>query len=230
LAKAGALKGKSIFISGGGTGFGKAMALEFSAEGAVVAVCGRRKERLDEVKRASGGKILTFVADVANPKEVRNLPEALREHWGELDVLVNNAGVLLPGALADYSYEKWRGVLDTNLSSVFLMTNAFLPMMKSGARIINITSGLGFFPMSSYGAYCASKAGLNMLSRAYALELSGKGILVNTVDPGVAKTEMNTSALEPASSVVPIVRTLAALGKGGPTGRFFKKSGDEIQA
>jgi NAD(P)-dependent dehydrogenase (short-subunit alcohol dehydrogenase family) len=82
--------------------------------------------------------------------------------------------------------------------------------------------------MTSYNAYCVSKAGLNMLSRGFALELRERDILVNTVDPGVARTEMNTTASEPAESVVPIVRTLACLPRGGPTGCFFKKSGDEI--
>jgi len=228
LAEAGELKGRRVLISGGGSGFGRAMAIAFSAEGALVAVGGRRLDRLEETSRASGGKVWGIPADVRDPAQVSRLFGLLRERWRGLDVLVNNAAVLEPAALAGCPLDSWQAVLATNLTGPFLMTQAALALMGPGARIVNVTSGLGFFPMAPYGAYCVTKAGLNMLSRVLALELDERGILVNTVDPGVGRTEMNPEAQEPPEKVVPIVRTLAALPPGSPTGRFFKKSGEEI--
>ena len=229
LASPGALKGKRVLVSGGGSGFGRAMAVAFAAEGARVAVCGRRAGKLAETAKAAGGKVLVLAADVGDPRAAAGLMESLDKEWGGLDVLVNNAGTLKSGPLVGYPLEHWKATLDTNLTGPFLLTNAALGLMKEGGRVVNITSGLGFFPMSPYNAYCVSKAALNMLGRAFAQELAGRGILVNTVDPGVAKTEMNSGASESPDTVVAITRTLASLPAGGPTGRFFKKSGEEIE-
>lgn len=224
------LKGRRILVTGGSSGFGRAMVLAFIKEGALAATCGRRKERMEEISRETEGKALAVQADVSNPKDVERLFRLIGEKFKGLDVLVNNAGILYHGKLLETTLEKWQRHLDVNVTGPYLACRAATLLMKGHGRIINVTSGLGFFPMVPYGAYCVSKAAVNMLTRALAEELQGTDILVNCVDPGVARTEMNREASEPPESIIAIVRALAALPEGGPQGRFFKKSGEEIRA
>ena len=150
----------------------------------------------------------------------------IRSRFGGLDAVVNNAAVLLQGRLSEQPTEQWRQILDINLTGPLLVLRGAARLMETG-NMVNITSGLGWFPLEPYNAYCVTKAGLNMLTRALAQEY-GERFRVNAVDPGVAKTRMNPSANEPPSSVVPVVRALIALGPGDPTGKCFKKSGAEV--
>lgn len=214
--------GKRVLITGASSGIGRALAEAFALDGARVAACARREARLEGLRGISE----VFRADVGRAEEVERLLRDVGKALGGLDAVINNAGVLIEGRLAEQPLEDWRRTLETNLTGPLLVARAAARVMPRGC-VVNVTSGLGFFPMVPYDAYCVSKAGLNMLTRALALEWDGR-IAVNAVDPGVARTEMNPGAREAPGGVYPVVRALTALGVDGPTGRCFKKSGEEI--
>lgn len=211
--------GKRILITGASSGIGLALAESFAFDGARVAACARREPPLPVAKAA------VFRADVTSVPEVDRMMLAVERALGGLDAVINNAGVLFEGPAAEQPLEDWRRTLETNLTAPLLVARAAARIMPKGC-VINVTSGLGFFPMESYGAYCVSKAGLNMLTRALALEWKGR-IAVNAVDPGVARTAMNPDAEPAPAGVYPVVRALTAQGPEGPTGRCFLKDGAE---
>lgn len=221
VGRTAAVAGKRVLITGASAGIGKALAEAFAADGALVAACARRESLLEPL----GWRAAVFRADVTDPADVERLMRGIEKAFGGLDAVVNNAGILLEGRVSGQPLEDWRRTLETNLTAPLLVARAAARLMPRGC-VINLTSGLGFFPMEPYGAYCVSKAGLNMLTRALALEWSGR-VAVNAVDPGVARTEMNPSAAQEPSAVYPVVGALAALGAGGPSGRCFNKKGEE---
>jgi len=215
------LKGRRILVTGGSSGFGKALVLAFLNEGAKVAACSRHEKDLEPLRKKGA---LALQADVSKPQDVQRLAEEIRKGFGGLDAAVNNAAVLLEGKVSEQPFEQLEATHGVNVAGPLLVSRAAARLMDSGA-IVNITSGLGFFPMQPYGAYCISKAALNMMTRVLALEWEGR-ILVNAVDPGVAKTRMNPAAQDPPEKVVAVVRCL--LGPEGPTGRCFKTDGSEV--
>jgi NAD(P)-dependent dehydrogenase (short-subunit alcohol dehydrogenase family) len=217
------LRGKRILVTGGSRGIGRALALAFLEEGAKVSICARHEEGFGPLREAGA---LAVAVDVADPIAVERWIVRVGQEWGRLDGVVNNAAVLNEGRFVEQTPAEWREMLDVNLTGPTFVARAALKIMPQGT-IVNITSGLGFFPMEPYGAYCVTKAGLNMLTRVLALELKG-AVRVNAVDPGEARTRMNPTAPAEPDAVVPIVRALVALDANGPTGRCFDKRGDEV--
>lgn len=216
------LRGRRILVTGAGQGVGHALALAFLEEGARVAVCARHERGFTPLRDAGA---LAEAADVSDPRAVERLIVHIGREWGELDAVVNNAGVLREGRLVQQPLEEWTETLGTNLSGPLLVVRSAMKIMPRGC-IVNVTSGLARFPMEPYGAYCVAKAGLNMLTRVLALEL-GESFKVNAVDPGEVRTRMNPEATWPPESIVPVVRWLVSLGREGPTGRCFRKNGEE---
>ncbi len=222
LAKPGRVAGLRVLVTGASSGIGRALAERFLEDGARVAVCARRKPRLEPLK-AKGAA--AFRADVARPADVESLMRKVAEALGGLDALVNNAAILHKGRLSEQPFPEWTETIQTDLAAPLILARAASRVMRAGS-MINVSSGLGFFPMEPYGAYCVAKAGLNMLTRVLALEWEGR-IAVNAVNPGVVRTEMNATADDDPDTVYPVVRALAAAGPSGPTGRCFKKTGEE---
>lgn len=194
------LSGKVAFITGGGSGIGRACALAFAREGAHVAIGGRRKAPLEAVEReirASGGNALGVPCDVADRASVEAAIAAVTTKFGRLDIVVNNAGAVLVATVEETSDEDWNRVLAANLTGTFLVSRAALPSLRKagGGSIVNIGSYLGIVARRQRAAYCASKAGVTGLTKAMALDHAQEKIRVNCICPALVETEMALQAL-----------------------------------
>jgi len=195
------LSGKTAVITGASKGLGKAMALALAAAGGRSALVSRNREQLDGVAqevRALGGEAEVFVADVTDEQQVTRLEAEVTAKLGKVQILINNAGVNIRRSATEFTLAEWRTVLDTNLTSVFLLCRAFVPRLKGQGygRILNLTSIMSHVALAQRTAYCASKSGLLGFTRALALELAPERITVNGISPGPFATEMNLPILQ----------------------------------
>ena len=194
------LEGKTALITGAGRGIGRGIALAFAEQGCDIAAVARTADEVngtvDAVKR-TGRKALALVADVANAHDVRAMTDETLKAFGHVDILVNNAGYACFKPFTDLSLEEWQRTLDVNLTGVFLCTKAVLPSMiaRKTGRIINISSVAGLKPLVDQTAYCASKHGLNGLSKTLAMELRQYGIGVHSICPGGVDTRLAQEAM-----------------------------------
>jgi NAD(P)-dependent dehydrogenase (short-subunit alcohol dehydrogenase family) len=193
------LSGKVAMISGGSKGLGAALARRFAAAGAAVSLCARNRDELESVVReieASGGRALGVVADVTSEEEMAAWVAETRATLGPVNILVNNASLLgqrVP--IEQYSADVWRQVVDVNLTGAFLLAKAAIPALReTGGSMIHVSSGVGDHGRPLWGAYCASKNGLEALSEMLAGELAEDGVRSNAVDPGAMRTEMRAEA------------------------------------
>ncbi len=194
------LKGKVVIVTGAGRGIGRAVALRFAAEGAKLVVVARTAKQIDRVAadvRAQGGTGIAIPADIACESDVEAMIARTDAELGPVDVLINNAGVMILRPVAQTSLEEWQEVIGTNLTGVFLCSRAVLPLMmrRRTGRIINIGSLAGRRGYPDQGVYCASKHGLYGLSKVLAIEGQPYGIRVNVVSPGGALTELSKELL-----------------------------------
>lgn len=193
----GRLRDKVALITGAGSGIGEVTALTFAREGASLALIGRTAAKLDAVAeriRGAGGKAIAIAADVADEQAVEAAVERTVDTFGRLDVAFNNAGML--GSLApmvEMPASEFDAIIATNLRGVWLMARAEARAMLAAATRGSIISTSSFVARASTAgtsAYAASKAGIDAMMRALALELGGNGIRVNNLAPGVIETEM----------------------------------------
>ncbi|HYL62426.1 MAG TPA: SDR family oxidoreductase [Candidatus Methylomirabilis sp.] len=189
------LAGKVALVTGGGTGIGKAIALAFAREGAKVAVAGRRREKLQETvlqMEKQGGDGLAIVCDVSKAQDAQRAVHETAKNFGKLNVLVNNAGVLHVATIEGTSEEEWDRLMRINLKGPFLMCRAALPEFRkagSGA-IVNVGSVLGLVGMKDRAAYCASKGGVTLLTKAMAVDHAHDHVRVNCICPSIVETEL----------------------------------------
>lgn len=189
------LTGRVALITGGGSGIGRAIALALAREGAKVAVSGRRMEKLQSVVgeiEKQGGDGLAVVCDVTKSADAeRAVLETIRK-FGRLNVLVNNAGALHISTVEGISEERWDRLMTVNLKGPFLMSRAVLPAFRKagGGAIINIGSVLGLVGLKDRAAYCASKGGVTLLTKAMALDHAQENIRVNCICPSIVETEL----------------------------------------
>ena len=191
MLEEGRLAGKVALVTGAGSGIGQTTARRFTEEGARVAVADVRGDAARETAGELEGAIAVEL-DVASRPSVEAGLQAVVEAFGGLDVVVNNAGVTIVGAAHELSEEDWDRELDTNLKSIYLVSKAAWPLLgeRGGGAIVNTASIAGLWAIPADAAYCASKAGVIMLTKCMALDGAKAGIRVNCVCPGFTETPM----------------------------------------
>ena len=189
--------GKVALVTGASSGIGRAVARALGAEGAVVALGGRRRERLEEVAaelNAKGVKTLVLTGDVKEEATAAAWVKQTVDAFGGLDVLVNAAGVIGNGSVMDTTAESWRHVMATNVDAILWMTRAAAePLKTRKGAIVNVSSVAGGVrPYPGLASYCVSKGAVDMLTRCSALDFAPFGVRVNAIAPGVVVTELHT--------------------------------------
>lgn len=189
------LQDKIALITGASRGIGKAIAEAYAREGAKIILNARGKEQLEATTselQADGADVFAYPADVANREQVQALVDASLAHFGQIDILVNNAGIYQPATFLDYSFEDFSRIVETNLYSVFHMSQVVLPHMieRQQGRIINISSTAGKWGSRNQSAYNASKHAITGLTRCLGLELAGNNITVNAICPWIVETDL----------------------------------------
>jgi len=206
------LEGKVALITGGSRGIGKAIAMTYAREGAKVFICARKAANLRKAAaqiRSDGGEVGWCAADISKVGEVKRIVREVRRAYGAIHVLVNNASILGPREpIVRYPLSSWEEVVKVNLTALFLVTREVLKIMipqKEGS-IINLSSGVGRVGKARWGAYAASKFGVEGFTQVLADEVKEWNIRVNAVNPGGTRTEMRAQAYpdeEPLTLPVP---------------------------
>ncbi len=203
------LAGTVSFVMGASVGIGASVAEILVAQGASIAIAARRGDELRALAARLGPKVLPLVCDVADHEAVKAAVDKAVAHFGRLDHLVNNAGVIEPiGRVADTDPGEWARAIQINLVGAYHAIHATLPhLVASKGVIVNVSSGAAHRPLEGWGSYCASKAGLAMLGRSLMLEYGPQGVRVYGFAPGGVRTAMQekirASGLNPVSQILP---------------------------
>ena len=214
----GILQDRVALVTGASRGIGKAVARALAHEGAKVALCARNVEAVrqaaDEISPGDG-RVLGFRADVTDQGDVRSLVQTIVARWGEIHILVNNAGINARGPIDADDDARWRAVLDSTVLGTYYVTREVLRHMPDrtqpdgrvpGGRIINLSSILGRFGVPGYTAYCTAKHGIIGFTRALALEVAGRGITVNAICPGWVETDMADRGMAETAATLGITK------------------------
>ncbi len=222
------LRNRVALIVGGSSGIGEAIARKFASEGctcAVVASSNIRKANkiAREIKRKSKG----YVCDVTKPAQVNQLVEKVLKDHKKIDILVNSAGIFVPTRAGETKTSDLNKMVDINLKGTLHVINAVVPHMKARRRgnIINMASVAGVLAVPPYGVYCATKAGIVMLTKVLAVELSRDGIHVNSISPGNTESPMN-DYVRNDPEYKPILDFMQRLT---PSGRTYSKPEEQAE-
>jgi len=214
-------------VTGGGTGIGRRTAEMLAAAGASVAITGRRREQLEATVRTiegTGGRAVAISGDVAEPAHAHRMVESTVDAFGGLHIVVNNAGIARRGALEQMSDEDVEATVDIDLKGPIYITRAALPHLRehraalgagATAAVINISSSVTFAPVGNFSVYSAAKAGLEMLTRCWALDFAPDHIRVNAIAPGVVATPIFETMLPTAA----VDRALRQFAQATPLGK-----------
>jgi NAD(P)-dependent dehydrogenase (short-subunit alcohol dehydrogenase family) len=193
------LKGKIAIVTGGSRGIGQAIAYGFAKAGAKVVITSRKAQDLEATAskiKAFGGEALVLPAHLGKMEEIQKVVSTVMDKYGRIDILVNNAGASPSmGSVLDSDERLWDTIMNLNLKGVYFMSQAVAKVMKKqgAGKIINIASIDGFNPEPGVSVYSISKAGVRMITRAFAMELAGNNIQVNAIAPGPISTKMMNS-------------------------------------
>jgi len=210
---------KSLLVTGGASGIGAGIAERFSEAGYAVAIFDRNTNGADEIARRlkMAGTAISIHGDVNEPGDAERAVAQTIQAFGSLDVLVNNAGIEIPGTVASLAVEHWDRLLGVNLRGTFLFAKYAIPRMKRGSSIVNISSVHAFAAYAESAAYDASKAGLLGLTRAMALDHGPSGIRINAVCPGYIQTPLLETWLQ---GVPDREATMSEVLRAHPLGRI----------
>jgi len=189
------LKDKIVLVTGASSGIGQQTAIKLAAEGAKVALIARRKDLVDSLAQqieSAGGTALALTADITHEDEVSHCCSEVIKTFGQLDILINAAGVLKMGNIETTSLEMWDKTMNINLRGLFNLMHLATPhLIKTKGNIVNVSSVNGQRSFPNVLAYNVSKAGVDQLTRCAALELAPKGVRVNAICPGVTVTNLH---------------------------------------
>uniref|UniRef100_A0A6B2EIC2 Putative tropinone reductase 2 n=1 Tax=Phlebotomus kandelakii TaxID=1109342 RepID=A0A6B2EIC2_9DIPT len=195
-----AFEGKVVLITGASSGIGFGTAELFSREGAKLAISGRNEERLRETlgkckAPTSGRSHVIIKGDVTNEEDAKKIINNTIAHFGQLDVLVNNAGILESGSIEETSLEQYDKIMNTNVRSLYHLTMLAVPhLIKTKGNIVNVSSVAGTRSFPNVLAYCMSKSAVDQFTKCTALDLAPKQVRVNAVNPGVIVTDIHKRA------------------------------------
>jgi 3-oxoacyl-[acyl-carrier protein] reductase len=198
------LEGKTAIVTGGGTGIGKSIAVEFARAGADVAICSRKLEHLEPVSKAIhdlGRRTFAMAVDVRQEEQVKAMVERAASEWGRLDIMVNNAGASFRSKPEDISINGWNTVIGINLNGVFLgckWAGRQMMQQRTGGVIVNISSIAGVYGSTMMSHYGAAKSAVITLTRELGVAWGRKGIRVNCIAPGPVETEGYLEVLKQA--------------------------------
>lgn len=194
MEQASRFRGKVVVITGAGSGIGEGTAMRFAREGATVVLSGRRREKLEAVMaKLDADRAMVQVADVGDETQASQLIEATIARFGQIDVLVNNAGVAVMGKIADLSTDDWRKVMSADVDGVFFCTRAAMPyLVKSRGCVVNTSSVSGLGGDWGMTVYNAAKGAVTNLTRALAMDYGRDGVRVNAVCPSLTNSEMTS--------------------------------------
>ena len=190
------LSGRVVAVTGASSGIGEATALACARSGAAVALAARRTDRIEElavrIEQETGATALAVTADVGDEDQAREFVQRAASELGRLDALVNNAGVMLLGPIADAPTEEWRRMVHVNVFGVLYCTHAALPLMREqgSGHIINVSSVAGRFARAGSGVYNLTKFGVGAFSEALRQEIAPLGLRVTVIEPGAVATEL----------------------------------------
>jgi NAD(P)-dependent dehydrogenase (short-subunit alcohol dehydrogenase family) len=189
------MEGKIVIVTGASSGIGRATAFEFVRNGATVIGVGRIDTELGTLRNETielKGTLKTHIADVTEFTQVDRFVRETAEKYGQIDVLVNSAGILKGGNIENTTVSDWDKMMNINVRSVFYMIQKCVPLLeKTKGNVVNVSSVTGLRSFPNVIAYCVSKAAVDQLTRCSALELAPKGIRVNAVNPGVTITNLH---------------------------------------
>lgn len=215
------LKGKIGVITGAGSGIGQACAIALAREGARLALVGRRRDRLEDVAHKIGDPAFAIPCDVSRASEVNRLVDETVNHFGGLNFLLNNAGVLHIGNAEQITEEQWDHTFSVNVRAVWQLSRAALPHMRKvgGGSIINIASTLGVVGARNRAAYAASKGAVVLLTKSMAADHGHENVRVNAICPGFVETELTAAVIGAASDPAKVRRERVAAHPIGRLGR-----------
>lgn len=214
------LSGQVCVVTGGGRGLGRAIAAGLAAHGATLVLCGRIEATLEAAAaalRVDGAEVLVQVADVSRETSVLQMRDAVLQRFGQVDVLVNNAGVNpIYRGIERTSLEDWHGIVGTNLTGVFLCCKHIGSVMaeRGSGSIISISSVAGHVGLRRSVPYCAAKGGVELLTKALALDWASKGVRVNCIAPGYFATDL-TAGMRANDAMAGTLLAQTPLGRFG---------------
>ena len=209
------LKGKKVLLTGASGGLGKAIAIELAKNGADICLTGRNQIELEDLQKTIGGKTEIVLSDLSNSIGITDLANTAQEKMGQIDILINNAGITRDNLFMRMSDDDWNDVMNINLNSIFKLTKLLIKGMikRRFGRIINITSVIGVAGGAGQSNYSASKAGIIALSKSLAQEVGSRSVTVNSIAPGFIETNMTAGLNDDRKEQILESISMGRLGK-----------------